>query len=315
MKRLVLPRELWIGFAIFLAFTACDFNNPWDYSVPAQIEFTIAGGFVGIHTETRIDETGHAQLTQYHLQKYVIQYQLTQSQLDNLKLAFDRANFLTLKNKYPQKYPIVDGEGPISISYTVDGATKTVVIEPGAEPPQRVGTLLEELYRVNEIILENPDAGTLLIDRTYTIKVWPFSDSIKLGDHSEGRIYFNNTDLYRQIFDFLNQFAQQSSLDDMVFWEGDSLFTLRLEREGPTFEDNIGSYVQVGGLPVRFWPAEFGFALSDIPETGRILEAPVYHLVRRLLMEYQAYPQLFIFDELKEEGKAVSLALLSGRPE
>lgn len=301
--------------AAFLAFTACDFSNPWDYSVPALIEFTIAGGYAGTHEETIIDETGQAELTHhYYPQKLVVHYQLSPSQLDSLKLAFDRADFVTLKSKYEAKHPIADGFS-YSISYTLDGTTKTVVVEEGADYPKKLLTLLLELHKVNELILDNPDAGTLLIYQTYTIKVWPFSDSIKLGDHSGDRIYFNNTGLYRQIFDFLNQFAQQSSLDEMVFWEGNSLFILRLEREGPTFEDNIGSYVQVEGIPVRYWPTEFGFTLSDIPQTGMVLDLAIYHAVRRLLMEYQAYPQLFIFDELREEGEAVSLLLLSGRPE
>ncbi len=301
--------------AIFLVSTACDFSNPWDYSHPAHIAYTISGGFGGIHVQTTIDENGQAELShRYYPQKFVVHYELTPVQLDSLKDAFDQADFIALRRKYEPKHPIADGFF-YAISYTSDGATKTVEVEDGADYPKKLNVLLSELHRVNGMILENPDSGTLLIYQSFAIHIWPFSEAIKLGDHSGERIYFNNTEQYRQIFNYLDQLDRQVSLYEIVFWEGDSLFTLGLSRQGPTFEENIGSYFQVWGIPIRYWPMEFGFALSDIPETGRVLTALNYKLVRRLLNDYRVYPQLFIFDELRDGGKAVTLVLVSGRPE
>lgn len=293
--------------------TGCDFNNPWDYSHPARISYSISGGFTGSQQETVIEESGRAELAQqYYPQKYVARYQLTANQLDSVKDAFDRADFIALRSKYEPKEPIVDGSY-YSITYSSDGGSKTVTIESGAELPKGLASLLEQLYRTNETILRNPDAGTLLMGLTYSIKAWPFSDNLKLADHLEQDVHLNNTAFYRDIFNFLNQIG--GAIYETVLLEGDHLYRVTFWRNGTTFEENIGSYFRVWEPPLRHWPTHFGFSLSDIPQTGRILDAQAYRDVRQFLNEYPLYLQLFIFDELKEDGKAVSLALLSGKPE
>jgi hypothetical protein len=300
--------------AIFLVSAACDLSNPWDYSHPAHIAYTIRGGFGGTNEATVIDENGQAELTHdYYPQKYVVHYQLISNQLNGLKSAFDRADFVALNNKYPQKHSVKD-DFFYFITYTSGGATKTVVVEEGAEPPRQLEALLIALHKTNEVILQNPDAATLLISQFFEVKLWPFSDSVRLGDFNEDKFYFDNSELSRQLFDYLNH-IDPFVFDELVFWEGDSLYSLRLFREGPTFEENIGSYFQVWGVPVRYWPADFGFALSDIPETGRILDAQTYQAIKSRLNVNLFYQQPFIFDELQAGGKAVTLALVSGRPE
>lgn len=303
----------YIVAAIFLIATACDFSNPWDYSHPVKISYTLRGGFAGTNEVTVIDESGGAELTHGYQPKYVVHYRLTPNQLNGLKAAFDRADFVALQDKYPQKHSVKD-DFSYSISYTSGGATKTVVIEEGAEPPRKLEALLIELHKTNEAILNNPDAGALLIYQFFEIKIWPFSDSVRLGDFNEDKFYFDSSELSRQLFDYLNQ-IDPFVLDELVFWEGDSLYRISFFREGPTFEENIGSYFRVWGVPIRYWPADFGFALSDIPETGRILDAQTYQAVRSRFNVALFYWQSFIFDELMEGGKAVTLVLVSGRPQ
>jgi hypothetical protein len=297
----------------FAALTGCDFSNPWDYSSPATISHSITGGIAGIHEETVINENGLAKLTHhYSHQKYVVHDQLTSSQLDSLKDAFDRADFLTLRDRYEPKQIIMDGFLS-STTYSSDDGCKTVAVESGADLPKGLSGLLEQLYRTNEIILQNPDAGTLLIGSTFTIKVWPFSENIKLADHIDQDIHLNNAALYRDIFNLLDQIG--GDIHQTVLWEGDHLYRITFWRNGLTFEENIGSYFRVWDVPLRYWPAEFGFSLRDIPPTGQIVSAAAHRDVRQFLNENTYYLQLFIFDELKDDGQAVWVTLLSGKPE
>ena len=310
MKRFGLHR---LSVAVLLALVGCDFGNPWDYSHPARISYSISGAFAPVQIVTLIDESGLAELSQqYYPIKYVAHYQLTASQLDSMKDAFDRADFVTLRSKYKPKQIIMDGSY-YSITYSSNGGSKTVTVESGADLPKGLQSLLDQLYRTNDIILQNPDAGTLLIGQTYSIKAWPFSDNLRLADHLEQDVYLNNNAFYRSVFNFLNQIG--GTIYETVLWEDDRLYHVTFSHNGATFEENIGSYFRVWETPLRHWPANFGFSLSDIPQTGRVLDAQAFRELKQFLHEYPLYAQLFILDELKEGGTAVWLALLSGKPE
>lgn len=171
-----------------------------DYLAPAVIEYTISGGIGGIHEETTIDENGVADLSRG---RFIVRYQLTEDELDSLKMMFDQADFFNLKDEYIPSQPVDDGFR-YSITYTTDDKSKTVIAEDGANYPRGLEDLLVRLRRTNGVILSNPDAGTLVIRWEYMIKEWPFSHEVSLADNLQNKVYYTDSELSRDIFNFLS---------------------------------------------------------------------------------------------------------------
>lgn len=309
--------KLIIGaFAASLICAGCGIlSNPVNYSAPAIMEYSISGGVVGVNEKTIINENGFGELAHYaYGQKFVIQYQLSESQLDSLKRTFDDADFFYLKNEYKPSQTVADGFS-YTITYATGDRTKTVLAEDGANYPKKLRNLLGKLHETNLLIKSIPDAGTLVIDREYKIKQWLFSEDIKLEDNLQKEVYYLDSKVFREIFSFFVRIHNEEPRSSFLFWENDHLYQISASGLALYFEENIGNYFYpFRRHPVRFWPPEFGFQLSEIPEAGLILESEEFNRVNNLLKEDATYFNIFIFDELKDGGKAVSLYLVSGKP-
>lgn len=84
--------------AVFCLLAGCG-SNPVDYSASARIEYTIAGGLPATYEKTSIDEQGLVEFIHHSRGgEFVTHFQLSASQLDSLKAAFDQADFFSLKN-------------------------------------------------------------------------------------------------------------------------------------------------------------------------------------------------------------------------
>lgn len=291
--------------AIFTFVLSSCIKNPVDYVAPAIIEYTIAGGIAGIQEETIIDDNGLSELC--HGGGFILHYQLTESQLYKLKSMFSEADFFNLRNEYVPSRPIMDGFY-YSITYTTDSKTKTITAATGAKFPNELEKLIEMLHELNSIIRSNADAGTLLIRWEYTIKEWLFTNNIKLEDNLQNRVYTDGSEVFKEIFRFFKE-LQQNDIN-ALFWEGDYLYEITVGWGGEENDD----YFKVNRKhPVRYWPENFGFNISRIPEKGIILEGEILSVVSNLLEEDVTNFNIFIFDALRDGGKAVSLILISGK--
>jgi hypothetical protein len=144
--------------SVSLLLSGCDSDvlGHMDYTAPAAIEYTISGGFAGIHQGTTIDEQGFCEMVDS--QDSVIHHQLTDDHLDSLKAAFKEANFFTLKDKYSPPQIVMDGFF-YSISYSTNRKSKTVTVEDGADFPEGLGRLLQILHETNWKILSSQDTS------------------------------------------------------------------------------------------------------------------------------------------------------------
>ena len=144
--------------SVSLLLSGCDSDvlGHMDYTAPAAIEYTISGGFAGIHQGTTIDEQGFCEMVDS--QDSVIHHQLTDDHLDSLKAAFKEVNFLKLKDKYSPPQIVMDGFF-YSISYSTNRKSKTVTVEDGADFPEGLGRLLQILHETNWKILSSQDTS------------------------------------------------------------------------------------------------------------------------------------------------------------
>jgi len=296
--------------ALFVLLSCGTFKNPVDYSVPAIIRYTISGGIAGIHEETTIDEYGLAKLSyRCSHRTFVVHYQLAKAQWDSLKTAFGKADFFNLKDEYIPSERIADGFF-YSITYTTGKKTKTIIAASGADFPKGLENLIGLLHQTNWLILSNPDAATLMIRWEYTIKEWPFSDSFKLEDNLENYAYNDGSEVFKAISNFFAELRQNNV--KTLFWEDKYLYEIIV---GWAAAKALDYFYVMKQYPVRYWPQDFGFDLSQIPEMGIVLEGEILTAVTNLLKKDVTSFNIFVLDELRDGGKAVSLILVSGRPE
>lgn len=144
--------------SVSLLLSGCDSDilGHVDYTAPAAIEYTISGGFAGIHQVTAIDEQGFCEMVDSR--NDVIHHQLTDDHLDSLKTAFEEADFFKLKDKYSPPHIVMDGFF-YSISYSTNRKSKTVTVEDGADFPEGLGRLLQILHETNWKILSSQDTS------------------------------------------------------------------------------------------------------------------------------------------------------------
>lgn len=299
-------------FTIFILL-GCDEPNPIDYSAPAFIEFTISGGFAGSFDKLEINETALAKLT--HGGGYIIQYQLNMDQLDSIKTAFKEAEFFTLKDEYIFPTTIIHGFS-YKISYKTGSHMKTVYIIGYKNLPEELEELLQTLYNIYILIMENPDAGTLKITHRFNINKWLFSDHTRLKENVQKKVYYTNSEESKAIFNyFVNIY--RGDLNRGYYWEKDYLYQITFSGVGLSFEENIGNYFfPVRRVPVRYWPEDtLRIALSAIPEEGLVLEGELFIQFQQFLKKDGAirFDNVFIYDELKDGGEAVLVNLINGR--
>lgn len=144
--------------SVSLLLSGCDSDivRSVDYAAPAVIEYTISGGFAGIHQGTTIDEQGFCEMMDSR--NSVIHHQITDDHLDSLKAAFKEADFFKLKDKYSPPQIVIDGFF-YSISYSTNRKSKTVTVEDGADYPEGLGRLLQILHETNWKILSSQDTS------------------------------------------------------------------------------------------------------------------------------------------------------------
>ena len=250
---------------IILPSSGCDKDvlEPADRSTPMVtmvIEYTITGGFAGIHEETHIDVDGFCRFI--YGPGNEADYQMSESLLDSVRWLFQRANFFNLKNVYTPSQTVMDGFY-YTITSSMPERSKTVRAETEAPHPQSLNRLLELLHELNWRIRSHADVGTLRIGREHTIKAWTFTENVRLADNVGNRIIDDGSEHFDEIFRFLREISQNDV--SALFWEGDFLYRITVNWGGSVEKD---SFQVIRQIPVRFWPAGFGFSLDQIPEGG-----------------------------------------------
>ncbi len=144
-------------FIILLPGCDSDVLEPTDRLTLMVIEYTITGGFAGIHEETHIDEYGFCRFT--YGSGNEADYQMRESLLDSVRWLFQRADFFNLKNVYTPSQTVMDG-----FYYTITSSTtersKTVKTETEALHPPSLNRLLDMLHELNRRIRFHTDVGT-----------------------------------------------------------------------------------------------------------------------------------------------------------
>jgi hypothetical protein len=133
-------------FIVLLPGCDSDVLEPADRSTPMVIEYTITGGFAGIHEETHIDENGFCRLI--YTPGNEVDYQMSESLQDSVRWLFQQADFFNLKNVYTPSQTVMDG-----FYYTITSSTpkqtKTVRTETQAPHPPSLTRLLDMLHELN----------------------------------------------------------------------------------------------------------------------------------------------------------------------
>jgi hypothetical protein len=141
-------------FNVLLSGCDSDVLEPADRSTPMVIEYTITGGFAGIHEEAHINEYGYCRFS--YGSGNEVDYQMHESLLDSVKWLFQQADFFNLKNVYTPSRTVMDG-----FYYTITSSTpersKTVRTETEAPHPSSLNRLLEMLHELNWRIRSHAD--------------------------------------------------------------------------------------------------------------------------------------------------------------
>jgi|GEM_PF-2779710 len=155
------------GMALFILLSSgCDSGvlEPADRSTPMAtmvIEYTITGGFAGIHEETHIDDDGLCRLIDGTGNE--ADYQMHESLRDSVRWLFQQADFFNLRDVYTPSQTVMDGFY-YTITLSTPERTKTMRTETEAPHPQSLNRLLDMLHELNWRIRSQPDVWTLLID-------------------------------------------------------------------------------------------------------------------------------------------------------
>jgi hypothetical protein len=212
------------GMALFtLLSSGCDSGvlEPADRSTPIStmvIEYTITGGFAGIHEETHIDEDGYCQLI--YGSEHELHYQMSESLLDSVRWLFQQADFFNLRDVYTPSQTVMDGFY-YTITLSTPERTKTVRTETEAPHPQSLTRLLDMLHELNWRIRSQPDVWTVRIGQEHTMKAWTFTENVRLADNVGIWISDDGSEHLDEIFYFFQEIGQNDV--NALFWEGDFL--------------------------------------------------------------------------------------------
>ncbi|MFC1724771.1 hypothetical protein ACFL4T_04025 [candidate division KSB1 bacterium] len=293
---------------LIVLFSSCS-ENPvsYDYSEPAEIEYTISGGLAGNTERTTIDKNGFGKLFHFLSGNEIeVSCPLQDELYSKLQSKIKNSDFFNLNDDYNTDRPVLDGFS-YSITYSTENRTKTITAVDGAAVPVTFPSLFNTLREINSFIRQNSETQTLFVYEEYIIKDWPFSDKIRLSDNLDNSIYLNELDISNEVYNFFLEI--RNSEDDAIFWEGDCLYRMRKGWYGDELQ-----YIEPSSQhQLRYWPDETNIDINDIGKSGLVLEEDKLSTVQNLLSGYW-YTKIFILGELKDGGKAVYLLLINGKP-
>jgi len=136
-----------------------------------------------------------------------------------------------------------------------------------------------------------------------------FTEDVHSAYNEVIRISDDGSEHFDEIFRFLREISQNEV--SALFWESDFLYRITVNWGGNIEKD---SFLVIRQIPVRFWPAGFGFSLDQIPEEGMVMEGDSLKGIGDYLKTSHMDSNIFVFDELQDNGKSVSLILMSGWP-
>lgn len=274
-----------------------------------RLEYEFSGGFAGILERTFVDEDGHCRFT--YGSEYSIGYQLPTAAWDSLTSLFIDEGFFNLGDRYYPETPVADGIN-YRIKFYSNDQIKTVDAATGGNIPENLNRIIDALFDLNGRIRENPDVGTLSISNRYTLRLWPFSEDLRLSDSLGISVTYENDSLSREIFDFFVQ-QFQAGAHAPLFSEADSLYDIIVSGLSLSFEENIGNTFRiVRQYPERYWPASLGIDLHSITDCI-VVSQDQYIAIRDYLRDDNEAFDIFILENLQDGEEAVQVRILGGQ--
>ena len=267
-----------------------------------KLEYKITAGEAGIFHEAQIDEKGLVYFTHFinGSGEYEITTSLTRQKQDSLIFILSENDFWDLSEKYSPDIPVVDGLY-FSINYQTEDKSKEVIAEAGADIPVQLANIYHALEKTNQYILSNPDQATLIIpwNIQQTIKMWPYSDCVKLEKKS---FNYEEINCATEILDYFENIRNEIGWD-ILYWDADYLYEIYDGGESTGYFNAHQKY------PIKYYNQEFDYDLTELQNNGIIIDKGEIDDVKNILNS----SKFFILDELKDNGLAIQLDLIPGK--